>query len=184
MPDRNMLAQLFLGGRSPEEQQARLLKQRHDAGFSGSGGAFPSGPPGNAFPPAPGAGGADMTQAGPWGAGKDPMTTGGTGGGGAAVPIPTPRPDPMVMQTPTSAPSDIAPVIPTPSPGPPMGGMVNPQQGAGMANGPIGSIAGPQNGPIGSTGGPQNAPIGSTQNVPPELLQLLQNAPIGSIAQN
>ena len=179
MAGRDMLAQLFLGGRSPEEQAQRMARQRQQSGVGG--GAAP--------PPL------DMSAPGPWGAGQDPMSTGAPGS--ANVPIPTPRPDPMVMQTPTSAPSDIAPVIPTPSPGPPPGGMINPQQGAGMANGPIGSIGGPQsdplaallNGPIGSIGGgsyPQNAPIGSTVSPQDTLTSAVprSNAPIGSIAQN
>jgi len=85
MDPRGALAQLFLAGRSPEEQAQRMARQRQQSGVGGG-----------AAPPA-----LDMTQPGPWGAGRDPMTTGSGGGGapmgGAGVPIPTPRPDPVIQ---------------------------------------------------------------------------------------
>ena len=91
MPDRNMLAQLFLAGRSPEEQAARLARQHQASGLGGSAGL--GGGPARA--PS-----LDMTQPGPWGAGKDPTTTSA---------VPTPRPSQFSL--PQQAP------IPTPSPG-------------------------------------------------------------------
>ena len=98
MPDRDLLARIFLAGqRDPAEQHARVLRQREAAGLSGSGGQFPSGAPGSSglLPPGPaGAPALDMSVAGPWGAGR---------GGGGDVPIPTPRPSQLPAEAPIPA---------------------------------------------------------------------------------
>jgi len=101
MDPRGALARLFLAGRSPEEQAARMARQHQQSGLGA--------PAGGAFPPAP-----------------DPMTTGAVpipqarpdmGGGAANVPIPTPSPGPPMGG------------MIDPSQGVAMGGMVSPGQG-------------------------------------------------------